>query len=101
MMTATLTPGMAALVLFGTFFFFIALRVPVAFSLGLGLVVILVVAWSIDWVFVSRVWPAGVDRLRGLRNRADYEDEMFELPREVQRAIRHAEGIITLLGTIE
>jgi hypothetical protein len=35
-----------------------------AFSLGLGLVVILVVAWSIDWVFVSRVWPEGVDWLR-------------------------------------
>ncbi len=37
-----------------------------AFSLGLGLVAILLVAWSIDWVFVSRVWPDGVDRLRGL-----------------------------------
>ncbi len=35
-----------------------------AFSLVLALVVILVVAWSIDWVFVSRVWPDGVDRLR-------------------------------------
>jgi hypothetical protein len=37
-----------------------------AFSLVLALVVILVVAWSIDWVFVSRVWPDGVDRLRSL-----------------------------------
>ncbi len=37
-----------------------------AFSLVLGLVVILVVAWSIDWVFVSRVWTDGVGRLRGL-----------------------------------
>ncbi len=37
-----------------------------AFSLGLGLVAILLVAWSIDWAFVSRVWPDGVDRLRGL-----------------------------------
>ena len=37
-----------------------------AFSLGLGLVAILLVAWSIDWVCVSRVWPDGVDRLRGL-----------------------------------
>jgi hypothetical protein len=37
-----------------------------AFSLGLGLVAILLVAWSIDWVFVSRVWPDGVDRLRSL-----------------------------------
>ena len=32
-----------------------------AFSLGLGLVAILLVAWGIDWVFVSRVWPDGVD----------------------------------------
>jgi hypothetical protein len=37
-----------------------------AFALGLGLMVILVVAWSIDWVFVTRVWPEGLDRLRGL-----------------------------------
>jgi hypothetical protein len=37
-----------------------------AFSLGLGLVAILLVAWSIDWVFVSRVWPDGLDRLHGL-----------------------------------
>ena len=37
-----------------------------AFSLALGLVVILFIAWSIDWVFVSRVWPDGVDRLRSL-----------------------------------
>jgi len=37
-----------------------------AFSLALGLVVILVVAWSIDWVFVSRVWPDRVVRLRSL-----------------------------------
>ena len=37
-----------------------------AFSLGLGLVVILLVGWTVDWVFVSRVRPDGVDRLRGL-----------------------------------
>ena len=37
-----------------------------ALSLALGLVVILFIAWSIDWVFVSRVWPDGVDRLRSL-----------------------------------
>jgi tripartite ATP-independent transporter DctM subunit len=36
MMTASLTPGMAAIVLFGTFFVLLALRVPVAFSLGLA-----------------------------------------------------------------
>ena len=37
-----------------------------AFAVGLGWVAILLVAWSIDWVFVSRVWPDGVDRLRSL-----------------------------------
>jgi hypothetical protein len=37
-----------------------------AFSLGLGLVALLLVAWSIDWMFVSRVWPDGLDRLRSL-----------------------------------
>lgn len=37
-----------------------------AFALGMGLVAILLVAWSIDWVFVSRVWPEGLDRLRGM-----------------------------------
>ena len=31
-----MSPGMAALVLFGSFFFLIALRVPVAFALGLA-----------------------------------------------------------------
>ena len=37
-----------------------------AFSLGLGLVAILLVTWSLDWLFVSRVWPDGVARLRSL-----------------------------------
>src|SRR6195256_2434261 len=36
MMTAALTPGMAAIVLFGTFLVLFVLRVPVAFSLGLA-----------------------------------------------------------------
>jgi hypothetical protein len=36
------------------------------FSLGLGLMVILLVAWSVHWVFVTRVWPEGIDRLRSL-----------------------------------
>ncbi len=36
MTQAALSPGMAALVLFGSFFFLIALRVPVAFALGLA-----------------------------------------------------------------
>jgi len=36
------------------------------FALGMGLMGILLVAWSIDWVFVSRVWPDGLDRLRSV-----------------------------------
>ena len=36
MTTAALTPGMAALLLFGVFFALIAVRVPVAFALGLA-----------------------------------------------------------------
>ena len=32
----------------------------------MGLVGILLVAWSIDWVFVSRIWPDGLDRLRSM-----------------------------------
>ena len=43
MTAATLTPGMAALVLFGGFFFLLAIRVPVAFSLGLATLPILVI----------------------------------------------------------
>lgn len=42
MMQSMLSPGMAALVLFGAFFFFVALRVPVAFSLGLACLPVLV-----------------------------------------------------------
>ena len=33
---SVLTPGMAALLLFGCFFFFMFLRVPVAFALALA-----------------------------------------------------------------
>ncbi|MFN0162529.1 MAG: TRAP transporter large permease [Burkholderiales bacterium] len=40
---ATLTPGMAALVLFGGFFILLALRVPVAFALGLASLPVLVI----------------------------------------------------------
>jgi integrating conjugative element membrane protein (TIGR03747 family) len=37
-----------------------------AFSLGLGLVLILLCAWIVDWVFVFKVWPQGIERLREL-----------------------------------
>ncbi len=37
-----------------------------AFSLALGLVLILLCAWIIDWLFVFKVWPEGIERLREL-----------------------------------
>jgi integrating conjugative element membrane protein (TIGR03747 family) len=36
------------------------------FVLLLGLVGIVVVAWIVDWVFVFKVWPDGIDRLKGI-----------------------------------
>src|SRR3954463_9439954 len=42
MTDVALTPGMAALVLFGSFFLLIALRVPVAFALGLACMPVLI-----------------------------------------------------------
>jgi len=41
--SAALSPGTAALILFGTFFFLLAIRVPVAFALGLAALPILVI----------------------------------------------------------
>ena len=35
-----------------------------AFALALAIVAILVLAWTIDWVFVFKVWPEGVERLK-------------------------------------
>ena len=43
MTSAALSPGMAAIFLFGGFFFFLALRVPVAFALGLACLPLLVI----------------------------------------------------------
>ncbi len=43
MMSAALSPAMAALVLFGGFFFLLVMRVPVAFALGLACLPILIV----------------------------------------------------------
>ena len=37
-----------------------------AFTLGLLLLAVLLIAWCVDWVFVFKVWPDGIDRLRGL-----------------------------------
>ena len=38
----------------------------IGFVLLLGLVGIVVVAWIVDWIFVFKVWPEGVDRLKGI-----------------------------------
>ena len=38
----------------------------VLFSLTLGLTILLLCAWIIDWVFVFNFWPQGIERLRGL-----------------------------------
>lgn len=37
-----------------------------AFSLTLGLVMILLFAWVIDWLLVFKFWPQGIERLRAL-----------------------------------
>ena len=42
MTSSLLTPSMAALVLFGSFFLLLAIRIPVAFSLGLACLPVLI-----------------------------------------------------------
>jgi hypothetical protein len=37
-----------------------------AFSLALGLIAILLCAWIVDWMFVFKVWPQGIEQLREL-----------------------------------
>jgi hypothetical protein len=37
-----------------------------AFSLALGLAALLLCAWTLDWLFVFKVWPQGIEQLRGL-----------------------------------
>lgn len=36
------------------------------FALTMTFVGILVVAWIVDWIFVFKVWPDGIDRLKGI-----------------------------------
>ena len=36
------------------------------FSLALGLAALLLCAWILDWTFVFKVWPQGIERLREL-----------------------------------
>ena len=38
----------------------------IGFVLILGLVGIVVAAWVVDWIFVFKVWPEGVGRLKGI-----------------------------------
>ena len=37
-----------------------------AFSMALGLIAILLCAWIVDWMFVFKVWPQGIEQLREL-----------------------------------
>ena len=37
-----------------------------AFALTLTFIGILVVAWIVDWIFVFKFWPDGIDRLRSI-----------------------------------
>lgn len=54
---ASFHEGVLAGVLFGP--------LKLAFALVLAFVAILLLAWTIDWVFVFKVWPEGVERLKG------------------------------------
>ena len=36
------------------------------FALTMAFIGILVVAWIVDWTFVFKVWPDGIDRLKGI-----------------------------------
>lgn len=36
------------------------------FALTMTFIGILVVAWIVDWIFVFKVWPDGIDRLKGI-----------------------------------
>lgn len=42
--------------------------VKLAFALSLTLIGILIFAWMVDLVFVFRVWPDGIDRLKSILN---------------------------------
>ncbi|MBL8529549.1 MAG: DUF4400 domain-containing protein [Burkholderiales bacterium] len=53
---ASFHEGVLAGVLFGP--------VKFVFALTLAFVAILLLAWTIDWVFVFHVWPEGVERLK-------------------------------------
>ena len=45
---------------------FMTVPLKLAFALLLGLVGIVVVAWIVNWTFVFKVWPQGIERLREL-----------------------------------
>ena len=53
---ASFHEGVLAGVLLGPF--------KLVFAVAMGFVGILVLAWIVDWVFVFRVWPEGVERLK-------------------------------------
>lgn len=62
-----------------------------AFALTLALVAILVLAWTIDWVFVFKVWPEGIERLSSIL--------AVDLARGIDLATRQGGAPDTISGT--
>ena len=60
----------------------------IGFVLLLGWVGIVVVAWIVDWTFVFKVWPEGIDRLKGI------------LAADLARALKLAEWQGGVLGVV-
>jgi hypothetical protein len=57
----------------------------IVFALILYFVGITLVAWIVDWTFVFKVWPDGIDRLRCIL--------AADLARAYDLAARHGEGL--------
>jgi uncharacterized protein (UPF0332 family) len=51
---------------------------------------------AMDWQDIG----SNLDRLRRLRNRADYEDQIADLPTDTQKALDYAADIIAALSTL-
>lgn len=56
--SASMSQGTLATILLGPF--------KLAFAVTLGLALLLIVAWALDWYFVSHVWPTGLVQLHAL-----------------------------------
>lgn len=62
-----------------------------AFALALAFVAILALAWTMDWVFVFKVWPEGIERLRNIL--------AVDLARGIDLAARQGGAPGTITGT--